>query len=86
MFSVISPSIFLLLVLASIYALLFHLLWGKRLRQLPLFWVAAATGFFLGDLLAVASGFSILRIGQLHIDLGSVASWGAMFLVRRFIP
>ncbi|MBI2845834.1 MAG: hypothetical protein HYX86_04735 [Chloroflexi bacterium] len=81
-----TPPVFLILVLASIYSLIFYLLWGRRLRQLPLFWIGAVIGFFIGDILAVATGFSLLRIGLVHIDLGSIASWAAMFIVRRLRP
>lgn len=80
---VFTPPTFLILVLASIYSLIFYLFGGRGLRQLFLFWIGAVIGFFLGDLIAVATGLSLFRIGQVHLDLGSIVSWAAMFLVRR---
>jgi hypothetical protein len=39
-----SPALLLLFLLASASAALAHVLWGRRLLQLPIFWLAACAG------------------------------------------
>jgi uncharacterized membrane protein YjjP (DUF1212 family) len=51
----IAPATLLLLLIATACAGLAHVLWGKRWRQIPLFWVAA----FVGCLLAYGLGFRL---------------------------
>ncbi|HNP84612.1 MAG: hypothetical protein JST60_17385 [Chloroflexi bacterium SZAS-1] len=50
-----SPTILLLLLIATISAALAHMLWGQRLLQLPIFWLAA----FAGCLVAYALGLRL---------------------------
>lgn len=80
----ISPPLLLILVLSALYAALFHLVWGKGLRQLSLFWLVATAGFVVGDILAAAAGFSFIKIGVVNLGAGTVAAWAAMFVVRQF--
>lgn len=49
------PAPLLLLLLATACASLAHLLWGKRWRQLPFFWIVA----FVGCLLAYGLGLHL---------------------------
>ncbi len=83
MFPLLSPSLALLFLLASINAVLFHLLWGRRMRELVLFWVAAVIGFTVGQLVAEALGFSFLTIGPLHLIEGTIGSWMGLFIAKR---
>jgi len=78
-----SPPLAFLLLLASINALLFHLLWGKRVRELLLFWVAAVIGFTVGQLAAEVLGLSFFTIGPLHLIEGIVGSWIGLFVAKR---
>ncbi len=61
------PSLFLSLVLASLYAALFFLWQGRRLRDLVFFWLAALVGFASGHLVGTLWGFVPWTIGQVHI-------------------
>lgn len=83
MFPLFSPSLALLFLLASINAVLFHLLWGRRMRELVLFWVAAVIGFTVGQLVAEALGFSFLTIGSLHLIEGTIGSWMGLLIAKR---
>jgi len=78
-----SPSLLFLLLLASINAVIFHLLLGKRIRELFLFWVAAVIGFTAGQLVAEALGLSFLTIGPLHLIEGTIGSWMGLFIAKR---
>jgi len=78
-----SPSLALLFLLASINAVFFHLLWGRRIRELVLFWVAAVIGFTVGQLGAEALGLSFLTIGPLHLIEGTIGSWMGLFVAKR---
>ncbi len=77
-----SPPFALTLLLATINALLFHLLWGKKRRALAIYWVAALLGFVLGHLGAEILSFSFLTIGPLHPVEGTVASWVSLFIAK----
>jgi len=81
--SLLSPPLAFLFLLASINAILFHLLWGKRTRELVLFWVAAVIGFTVGQLGAEALGLSFLTIGPLHLIEGTIGSWMGLYIAKR---
>lgn len=55
--SSLEPAALLLLLLATIYGSLAHLLWGRRWRHLAIFWGAA----FVGCLIAYGLG---VRVNQ----------------------
>jgi len=78
-----SPSLAFLFLLASIYTVLFHLLWGRGMRELVLFFVAAVIGFTVGQLVAEALGLSFLTIGPLHLIEGTIGSWMGLFIAKR---
>lgn len=71
-----SPSLVLSIVLASIYGLLFHSLAGRRLWQLPCYWLSAVIGFTGGEILAVLAGAELFRIGAVPLI---AATAGAVF-------
>ncbi len=83
MCSLLSPSLAFLLLLASINAVLFHLLWGRRIRELVLFWIAAVIGFTVGQLGAEALDLSFLTIGPLHLVEGTIGSWMGLLIAKR---
>ncbi len=78
-----SPSLAFLLLLASINAFLSHLLWGRGIKGLVLFWIAAVIGFMVGQLAAEALALSFLTIGPLHLIEGTIGSWVGLFLAKR---
>ena len=79
-----SPLLALSLVIATAYGAAFHLLWGRTLKELLIYWVAALVGFATGQLLASAfSWHDIILIGELHLLAASVTSWLLMAFARR---
>ncbi|MBX6342887.1 MAG: hypothetical protein IRY97_10545 [Thermomicrobiaceae bacterium] len=70
-----SPSLLLSLVIASIYGCLCHSLIGRRLWQLPCYWLASVAGFFCGELFAVVAGEQLFRLGNIPL---ATATGGAL--------
>lgn len=79
----VSPIVVLSLVIATLYAALFHLLAGKAMRDLGVTWLAAVVGFGVGQVLASAMGWADPMIGELHVLAASAVSWLAMALARK---
>jgi hypothetical protein len=76
------PALILGLVLASLYALLFHLWRGRGWRDLLFLWLAALIGFASGHLVGQLWGFVPWTIGQLHVIEGTVLALVLMGLAR----
>jgi len=68
--------------LATLWAALFHLLFGKRLIDLVLYWFVGLIGFAVGQALATAFDWRWLMVGQAHIAEGTLACWIAMLVAR----
>lgn len=68
--------------MASFHAGIFHFLWGRSLKQLGLVWIAAVLGFVIGDLVAAATEFSLLKLGAVYAAGGSLGAWIAMIIAR----
>jgi len=69
-----SPLWVLSLVIATLYAALFHLLRGQTMRDLVLLWATSVLGFAAGQLIAAALSWPDPLIGELHVVPASVAS------------
>jgi len=74
------PSLILSIVLGSIIGLLFHSLAGRRLWQLPCYWLSAVLGFLGGEALAIASGVEIFRVGTISLPAAVVGALLALGL------
>lgn len=77
-----SPLLVFGSLLASAWAAVFHLLFGKRLLELIITWVVGVLGFALGQAMAMALGFHFLMLGPIHCIEATAACWIAMFIVR----
>jgi hypothetical protein len=78
-----SPTIVLALVLATLYAGLFHLLLGGGFRLLAVDWAASVVGMLAGQLAANLLAWEGPCIGELHVVASSVTAWIAMTLAHR---
>ncbi len=76
-------TVVLSLAIATLHAALFHLFWGKSLKELLGHWLAALLGFGAGQLLASELSWGDVRIGELHVLSASMFCWLCMFLARR---
>jgi hypothetical protein len=79
----IPPALILGAILATLYAVLFHLIWGRRMRELLTCWLAALLGFAAGQLLARLFHMHFLMIGDLHLIEGSTSSWAFLAIAKR---
>ncbi|HEU5424032.1 MAG TPA: hypothetical protein VFU72_10860 [Nitrolancea sp.] len=77
-----SPTLILALTLGSIAGLLAHALLGRRLWQLPCFWLAGVGGFLAGEIVAILAGVEFFRLGSIPLPaalagslLGAVICW-----------
>jgi thiamine transporter ThiT len=77
-----TPAIILSLVLASIYAAFFYLLFGRRLRDLFLFLLASVVGFASGHIVGVLWGFIPWTIGQVHVIEATAVALLFLILAR----
>lgn len=68
------PALLLSLVLASVYATVFYLWQGRRLRDLLFFWLASVIGFASGHLVGVIWDFVPWTIGQVHVIEGTIVA------------
>jgi hypothetical protein len=80
---VLSPALWLAVLLAFIYSTLFTLWrgggWGQWLRDL----VSGLAGFAAGHLLGMLAGLTWLRIGDVQLLWGSLGALAALFVGRR---
>ena len=77
-----SPMFILGSTLATVWAAVFHLIYGKRVSDLVLYWFVALIGFFVGQGLAEATGMRLLLLGQVYVLESTLACGAAMFVAR----
>jgi hypothetical protein len=77
-----SPSLVFSVLLASLYGAIFHFIWGKKWRDLALFWAAAIVGFGIGQAIFGLLNFSAYMIGEVRIVESTILSWGCLFIAR----
>jgi hypothetical protein len=78
-----SPALLVSLVIALIYAALFHLWQGQTLRDLGTFALAAVGGFAVGQAVGLLTQLAWLDIGQVNMLEASLFSWMALFIAKR---
>lgn len=77
-----SPAFLIGSVLATLWAALFHLFFGKRLSDLVLYWFVSLLAFAVGQAMADVLGARWLLVGDIHFLESSLACWGGMFVAR----
>jgi hypothetical protein len=77
-----SPSLVFSILLASLYGSVFHFIWGKRWRDLALYWVVAVVGFAIGQALFEFLELSIYMIGQVRVVASTVVCWACLFIAK----
>jgi hypothetical protein len=77
-----TPALLFSLLLASVYATLFHLWKGRRLRDLLFFWLAAVVGFSSGQVAGQMLELIPRTVGQIHIIEATLVSVLFLFVAR----
>ncbi len=77
-----SPVFLLCSVLGSFWAALFHLLFGRQLLDLFLFWFVGILGFLVGQAMADIIGLHWLMLGQIHLVEATLGCWIAMLVAQ----
>lgn len=77
-----SPALFLSVIISGLCAAFGHLLWGRRYRELPLFWLLGLAGFWLGQLASSLLHLNLLVIGTLHPVEGVLGAFAVLLLVK----
>ncbi len=78
-----APALLFAFLAATALAALYHLLFGRNLRQLALFWVASVLGFAVGQAVGAAMPPAVPHIGQVRIMEGIVMALVLMTIVRQ---
>ena len=78
-----SPSLVLSILIASIYALLSHLIWGGGVAKLALYWAVGSLGFGLGQALSRLLPFEVLTIGEVHLLEGTLGCWSLLLIAKQ---
>lgn len=81
-----NPTNLLATLLVAGYASIFHLWTGRSIRDLPLYLLAAAVGFGLGQWVGQALQWDVLKVGQICTLEATLASALALIVVRLFQP
>ncbi len=68
------PTLFLGLVLSTLYGSLFHLWRGGNAGRLLLYLILAWIGFWIGQLIGNYLDVSFDKLGQLHLFFSTLAS------------
>ncbi len=76
------PSLLFAFLLASLYGVVFYLLFGRGWLALGVYWIAALIGFAIGEFISRTLSFSLLPIGSVDIVEASVMSLIVLLLTR----
>ncbi len=67
-------SLLLACLLGSMLGLGWHALFGRRIWQLPLYWLGGVVGFLVGVMASAAAGLSLYRLGSLPLVEGTIGA------------
>jgi hypothetical protein len=80
--NMLSPAPVLALAIASLYGLIFYIVFGRGWTRLLLYWFVGVVGFALGQWVGGAIGLSLFTIGSVNLLEGTVLSLVSLFVVR----
>ncbi|MBI5956597.1 MAG: hypothetical protein HY871_06305 [Chloroflexi bacterium] len=76
------PSLILSLLLASIYAFAFYLLFGRRERSLAYYWLVSLVAFFGSQRLPLLEALDRFAIGDVQPVTGAIICLAALFVAN----
>lgn len=69
-------------VLASIYGLVFYVLFGHGWMRLGVYWLVGVCGFAAGQFIASALGLALVDLGATKLVEGTFVSWFCLVAAR----
>ncbi|HNP71880.1 MAG TPA: hypothetical protein PLO33_05450 [Kouleothrix sp.] len=78
-----SPALLLLFLLASASAALAHVLWGRRLLQLPIFWLAACAGCLIAYALGLRLPLALPAPAGVPVLEAVLGAWILLIVASR---
>lgn len=78
----IPPSLILGFALATLYSLVFFLVFGHGWLRLIFYWIVGVVGFWVGQWIAGLVGLSIFSIGELNLVEATAVSCVSLFVAR----
>ena len=78
----IPPALVLAFVIASLYGVLFYLIFGQGWLHLALYWSVGVLGFAVGQWLGNLFGIGLLNVGSINLVEGTLVSWFGLFAIR----
>lgn len=79
-----SPPLVLSGLIAVLYGGVFHLFFGQRLWQLPIYLAGSLVGFLVGFAAGAAFGLEWLRLGAVPLVASSIGAFGVLFVCWYF--
>ena len=76
------PAIVLSLIIASLYAGVFHFLFARQAVELVYYWPAAVIGFLLGAAIGLLIHWDFMILGEIHLFEGTLAATLVLLLAR----
>jgi hypothetical protein len=80
------PSIVFGILLASITALIYHLIRGGGARRMALFMVSAWISFFIGQAISILLRWELLRVGSINLFPALLATLIGLVMADIFAP
>jgi hypothetical protein len=77
-----SPVFLVSSALATLWAAIFHVLFGKQFLDLLRYWFVGLIGFAVGQAMANVLGLGWLMVGQVHVAEGTLACWIALLVAH----
>ncbi len=78
----IPPSLAFGFVLASIYGLVFYILFGHGWTRLGLYWLVGVGGFAVGQWVGTTLGLALIDLGATKLVEGTCVSWLCLLAAR----
>ena len=75
------PGLLISLLLAGIYAALFHLLRGQTAKELLYFAGASVVGFLVGEGITRLLGLGGPMLGDIHLLYGTLGAWAGLLAI-----
>lgn len=74
------PAIIFSLIMALLYACVYHLIKGGNLFTLIIYCIVSVMGFFGGQFLASLVGVRIFQMGTINFGVGTISSIGLLLI------